>query len=64
MNSIMNLSQKSKVDEKDIVLRVPRRPKWTPKMSAEELHDLENVKFFKVYKRKNTKFFLYYRKVF
>ena len=46
MNSIIG-SGKPKIDEKDIVLRVPRRPKWTSTMGAEELHDLENVKKIK-----------------
>jgi large subunit GTPase 1 len=44
MNALVN-ANKPKIDEKDVKITVPRRPKWNNSMSAEQLNDQEGKSF-------------------
>jgi large subunit GTPase 1 len=45
MNSVMNLRPKTKFDEKNLVLRIPRRPAWNASTTHEQLNQMENESF-------------------
>jgi large subunit GTPase 1 len=45
LNSINNLKPKVQVDTKNLILRVPRRPKWDSNTTAEQLNQMENDNF-------------------
>lgn len=43
LNAIHNIRPKPQVDEKNLVLRIPRRPAWDASTTPEQLTHMENV---------------------